>query len=122
MDGPMKLYKRRDYFYMHLLLVYYIRVDDFSQYFVNNNKTSCLTAYVLGREFLSQQTNGHLTFIQAILIAPLQVHFYSEALPTQHGYCVGVSRRSATGNIWALYEIHIWAHVNSSMLTNMWAY
>src|SRR6218665_102764 len=30
---------------------------------------------------------------QAISIAPLQVHYYSEALPTQHGYCVGVSRR-----------------------------
>src|SRR6218665_5027 len=36
--------------------------------------------------------------IQAISIAPLKVHYYSEALPTQHGYCVGVSRRSATGN------------------------
>ena len=29
-------------------------------------------------------------FIQAISIAPLQVNYYSEALPTQHGYCVGV--------------------------------
>src|SRR6218665_1584831 len=28
----------------------------------------------------------------------LQVHNYSEALPTHHGYCVGVSCRSATGN------------------------
>jgi len=37
------------------------------------------------------------TFSQAISIAPLQV-FYSEAFPTQHGYCVGVSLRSATGN------------------------
>ena len=27
------------------------------------------------------------SFIQAISIAPLQVHYYSEALPTQHGYC-----------------------------------
>src|SRR6218665_3041461 len=36
------------------------------------------------------------SFIQTIYIAPLQVHFYSEALPTQHGYCAGVSRRSAT--------------------------
>jgi len=33
----------------------------------------------------------------AISIAPLQVHYYSEALPTQFRYCVGVSRRSATG-------------------------
>ena len=27
------------------------------------------------------------SFIQAISIAPLRVHYYSEALPTQHGYC-----------------------------------
>ena len=32
------------------------------------------------------------SFIQANSIAPLQVHYYSEALPTQHGYCAGVSR------------------------------
>ena len=38
------------------------------------------------------------SFIQPISIAPLQVHYYSEALPTQHGYCVGVSHRSDTGN------------------------
>ena len=31
-------------------------------------------------------------FIQAISTAPLQVHYYSEALPTQYGYCVGVSQ------------------------------
>jgi len=36
--------------------------------------------------------------IQAISIASLQVHYYSEALSTQHRYCVGVSHRSATGN------------------------
>ena len=38
------------------------------------------------------------SFIQAISIAPLQVRYYSEALLTQHGYRVGVSSRSATGN------------------------
>jgi len=32
------------------------------------------------------------SFIQAISIAPLQVHYYSETLPTQHEYCAGVSR------------------------------
>jgi len=37
------------------------------------------------------------SLIQAISITPLQV-YYSEALQTQHGYCVGVSRRRATGN------------------------
>jgi len=29
---------------------------------------------------------------------PLQVHYFSEALPTQHGYCVGVKRQSTAGN------------------------
>ena len=38
------------------------------------------------------------SFIQAISIAPLQVHYYTEALRTQCGYCVRISRRSATGN------------------------
>ena len=37
-------------------------------------------------------------FIQTIFIAPLQVNYYSEALPTQHRDCVGVSRQSVTGN------------------------
>jgi len=32
------------------------------------------------------------SFIPAISIASLQVRYYSEAFPTQHGYCVGVSR------------------------------
>ena len=41
-----------------------------------------------------QQANW-TSFIQAISIAPLQVHYYSEVLPTQHEYCVGVSCRSA---------------------------
>jgi len=35
-------------------------------------------------------------FIPTISIASLPVH--SEALLTQHGYCVGVSHRSTTGN------------------------
>src|SRR6218665_3819693 len=38
------------------------------------------------------------SFIQAISIAFLQVHYNSEVHPTQHGYCVGVSCQSATGN------------------------
>jgi len=38
------------------------------------------------------------SFIQATYIAPLQVYYYSETISTQHGYCVRVSRRSATGN------------------------
>ena len=46
------------------------------------------------------------SFIQAISKAPLQIHCYSEALPTQHGYCAGVSR-SATGNC-ELRICHTW--------------
>jgi len=38
------------------------------------------------------------SFIETISIAPLRVHYYSDALPTEHGHCAGVSRRSATGN------------------------
>src|SRR6218665_1974150 len=37
------------------------------------------------------------SFIQTISVAPLQMHHYSEALSTQHGYCVGVS-------LWSLKE------------------
>src|SRR6218665_637785 len=37
-------------------------------------------------------------FMQTISISPLQVYYYLEALPTQHGYCAGVSRRRAKGN------------------------
>jgi len=44
-------------------------------------------------------------FIRAISTAPLQVHYYLEVLLTQHGYCVIVSRRSATGNCkWRTYR------------------
>jgi len=39
------------------------------------------------------------SFILAISIAPPQAHYYSEALPTQHGYYVGVSRRSAQATV-----------------------
>src|SRR6218665_1149211 len=36
------------------------------------------------------------SFIPVIYIAPLKARYYSEALPTiQHGYCIGVSLRSA---------------------------
>jgi len=34
------------------------------------------------------------SFIQAISLAPLQIHYYSEALPTQQGCCARVSRWS----------------------------
>src|SRR6218665_1445979 len=41
------------------------------------------------------------SFILAISVAPLQVHYYSEALPTaaRIAYCIGVSRRSAQATV-----------------------
>src|SRR6218665_1701798 len=48
------------------------------------------------------------TKITLISIAPLQVHFYSEVLPTRHGYCVGVSHRSATGNCERRPKVPTW--------------
>jgi len=38
------------------------------------------------------------SFTPEISIAPLQVHNYSEALPTQHIYFIRFSHRSVTGN------------------------
>ena len=55
--------------------------------------TLCMMLNVVTNEWLFI----HL-FIQAISIAPLQVINYSGELPTQHGYCAGISRRCATGN------------------------
>ena len=34
--------------------------------------------------------SSFIQFIQAISIAPVHVNIYSEALPTQHGYCAGI--------------------------------
>ena len=36
------------------------------------------------------------SLIHSISIAPLQVHYYSVALPAQHGFCVGVSQATAS--------------------------
>jgi len=57
--------------------------------------------WVFGEGFISPgglETTIVSTLIQAISIEPLWVHYCLEALPTQHGYCVGFSRRSATDN------------------------
>ena len=53
-------------------------------------------ATVLELQRLLNDFNVHSlnSFVQAISIAPLQVHYYSEVLPTQHGYCVGVSAKA----------------------------
>ena len=39
------------------------------------------------------------SFILAISIVPLQVHYYAAALPTRNGYCAGVSRRSSQATV-----------------------
>jgi len=60
--------------------------EDILQNCKNCNKDQITTQYIQ-------------SFTQAIHSkVSLQVHYYTEALPTQHGYCVRVSRRSATGN------------------------
>jgi len=45
------------------------------------------------QQWIKSRSNQHPSLthslIQTSSIAPLQVHYYSEALPTQHGYCVG---------------------------------
>ena len=51
-------------------------------------------------------------FVHSISIAPLQVCYYSQALPTQHGYCAGVSHQSATGN-----SIYSRSHMNGGWLS-----
>src|SRR6218665_3666760 len=51
----------------------------------------------VGHHSSSDQQLIH-SFILIISIAPLQVHCNSEAIPTQHGCCAGVSRRNAKGN------------------------
>ena len=82
----------------------------YHRFFVN--RTSAAPFKI--RRFLQIGQSGHLvtqsvrirpsspetvhSFIQAIFITLLQVHYYLEALPTQHEYCAGVSRRSAIGN------------------------
>ena len=47
------------------------------------------------------------SFIHSISIAPLQVHYYSEAFPTQHGYCVGVLR-SRQLRVNGLPKVRMW--------------
>jgi len=42
--------------------------------------------------------HSFISFIPDTSIAPLQVHYYSETLPTRHECCVGVSRRRVTDN------------------------
>src|SRR6218665_1988203 len=46
------------------------------------------------------------SFISSISIAPLPVRYYSEALPTQHGYCARVSRRRL--RVKDLPKVHTW--------------
>ena len=47
-------------------------------------------------EVLWKFQNSIHSFIQTISIAPLEVHYKSEAFLTQHGYCAVVSCRSVT--------------------------
>jgi len=46
----------------------------------------------VGSRFGQVESSYVYSFIHTISIAPLQIHYYSEALPTQHGYCARISR------------------------------
>ena len=72
--------------YMHAYMYTYIHT--YIHTYINTYIHTYIHTYV--RTFI-------YLFIPAISLAPLPVHYYSEALPTQHGCCVGVSRRSTTG-------------------------
>jgi len=52
----------------------------------------CLNVHSLIHLFI------HSGYFYSATVLPLQVLYYSEAFPTQHGYCARISRRSATGN------------------------
>src|SRR6218665_3660935 len=82
-------------------------IDYVYMYTIQEQKHTCIPSYryrptyilrLLHDYYIHKYAYIYSSFIQTISIAPLQAHFYSEALPTQHGYCAGVSRRSATGN------------------------
>src|SRR6218665_964082 len=62
------------------------------------------------------------SFIQTISIAPLQVHFYSDALPTQHGYCAGGSRRSATSKVCELRTCPLFSSARDPIIILGWSY
>jgi len=67
-----------------------------------NSKLPFLSAVEVAKDDQSSRLLSHCscTFIHSFIqaIAPLQVHYYSEVLPTQYGYCARISRRSATSN------------------------
>ena len=58
---------------------------------INQSIKQPLFIDTLSCSFLSFIHSFIYSFIPYISKAPLQVHYYSEALPTQHGYCVEVS-------------------------------
>ena len=61
------------------------------------HKNCVKTQFKVPIRFINKLVSQIHSFIQTISILSLQVLYYSEALPTQHGYCIGISRRSATG-------------------------
>ena len=74
----------------------------FSKWYCNHNRRNIQTTkapHESPEKDTSLFTSTFIhSFIMAISIAPLQVRYYWEVLPTQHGYCAGVSHRSTTGN------------------------
>ena|SRR6218665_1009929 len=66
--------------------------NTFTKLRAGRSKTICTTLLAQITQLNYKYNSSNNSFIQAISIAPLQVHYYSEALPTQHEYYVGVSR------------------------------
>ena len=55
--------------------------------------STLISVWFTGAGFVHLVIAVVIFLIQTISIAHLQVHYYSEALPTQHGYCARISRR-----------------------------
>ena len=75
------------YIYIHVVIYVYIYIRVYAGY-----------SYTYVGLLFCVYICAH-SFRLFLYIAPLQIHYSSEAPPpTQHGYYVGVSHRSATGN------------------------
>ena len=65
------------------------------------------------RSFIQNESNPDHSFILDISIAPRPVHYYSEAHPTQHGYCVGSLTPKRHRQLW-VKKLPTWRLVRDS--------
>src|SRR6218665_2499167 len=62
-----------------------------------------MTSYKALQTYIHTKSHSTSIFMHSFICSGYfysasSVHYYSEALPAQHEYCAGVSRRSTTGN------------------------